>query len=145
MDFLGQVWKKDRWAFSAKLPLVYRLVRHYWLLDDMRRVRQNFHVPREAPRPQIWFQGRIQYLDPPPTAAGSINPVGLFLAESLCICVSLVNADKNTLLTLLTLSAGSLMLQSWRLLFMLCPIREWNRCRSQLGVISLSSRKACFT
>lgn len=82
---LFKVRKKDRWAFSAKLPLAYRLVWHYRFLDDTRRVRQNFHAHREAHRPQISFQGRIQYLDPPPTAARSINLVGLFLAESLCI------------------------------------------------------------
>lgn len=66
-------------------------------------------------------------------------------SRKLSAFVSPCQCGLNSLLTLLTLSAGSLMLQSWRLLFMLCPIREWNRCRSQLGVISLSSRKACFT
>lgn len=55
-------------------------------------------------------------------------------ASILWACVTLVNAGKTLLLTLLTLTAGSLMLYSWRLLLMLCPIREWNRCHSQLGV-----------
>lgn len=50
-----KVWRKDLWVYSAKLSLAYRLVWHYWFLDDTRRVRQIFHIHREAHRPQIWF------------------------------------------------------------------------------------------
>lgn len=142
-----KVWQKDRWAFSAKLPLAYRLVTYYWFLDDMRRVRQDFHVHRQAPRllgSRYGFRvGYNTWIHRPRQLEASI--LWAYFSRKLSAFVSPCQCGLNSLLTLLTLSAGSLMLQSWRLLFMLCPIREWSRCRSQLGVISLSSRKACFT
>lgn len=43
---LYRVWKMDRWVYSARLILVYRLVGHHWSLDGMLKVRQFFTCKR---------------------------------------------------------------------------------------------------
>lgn len=140
MDFLGrhdifqerrlptlQSMEKDHWVFSASLLLVYRLVRHSSFLDDMLRARQIFTCKKRHFDPS-YYDVKYGYNEYNTWIHRCRqHDSSILWAFSLAISLHFCHPRQcglDPLLALLTLTAGSLMLQSWRLLLMLCPTRK---------------------